>query len=264
MHVAHRLAQPAERLLDTLHDGLADLEIDVDRVDLHDARQLGRTGIADQRTDTDQVARRDAVERRRHLGVAEVDVGDLEVGLRAEDGGAGFGELGLGIVDARLGGELLLPQRRLAAVFDLGVGLRSLVGFERGLGLIELRLIGVLLDDEQQIALFDRGPVDIFDLFEKALHARFELDLVERLGVAGELDVKRHVLLQRLRDHDLGRRRRNIGILLAASRQNRQRDAEKSEGATGAQCARHRAQTAVPDRQRHVNHTPFPAGSFSR
>jgi hypothetical protein len=70
MHVAHRFALAGERIPDALHDGFADLEIDVDRIDLNDARQFGRAGIADQRADADQMARGNPVERGRQLGVA--------------------------------------------------------------------------------------------------------------------------------------------------------------------------------------------------
>jgi hypothetical protein len=90
----------------------------------------------------------DAIEGRRHFGVAEIDRRNFEVGLGAQDGRAGLGEFGLGVVDARLRRKLLLAQGRLPGVFDLRVGLRGLVGLQRRLRLVELGLIGVLLDDE--------------------------------------------------------------------------------------------------------------------
>ena len=64
---------------------LAQGEIDVERIGLDDRRELGRPGDADQRADIDEVIGDDAVERREHLGVAEVDLGELDGGLGVQD-----------------------------------------------------------------------------------------------------------------------------------------------------------------------------------
>ena len=234
-----------------LDDELAHLEIDPDRIDLHHAGKLGRARIADQRTDTDEVARGDAVERRGHFRVAKIDVRDIEIGLRAQHIGIGFRKLGARVVKTRLRGELLLRQGLLPRELDLGVLLRGLVRLQRGFRLRELRLVGVLLDHEQQIALFDRGAIHIFDLLEEALHARFELDLGNRSHIAGELGIERHFLLERLGHHDLWWGRRNIGILLPARRESDQSDATPDE-LRGARPTT--APNAMLGRQRYDNH----------
>jgi hypothetical protein len=170
------------------------------------------------------VSRDDAVERRGDLRISEIDGGKIQAGLRAFDRRVGLIELGLGILDARLRGELALTERRLARVLGLRVALLSLVGGERRLRLRELGLIGVALDDEEHRALLHQAPVLIIDLLEVALNACFEIDRVERLGVAGELDVTRHRPPHRLSDHDLRRGRRNVGVLVLAGRKGEEHD----------------------------------------
>ena len=98
------------------------------------------------------------------------------------------------------------------SIFGLVVFLRRLVGGERRLLLVDLRLIDVALDAEQLRALLDHGAVDVVDRGEKALHARDKVDGGESRGVAGQLEILGHRLLERLGHDHLGRRRRHIGV----------------------------------------------------
>ena len=66
---------------------------------------------------------------------------------------------------------------------------RRLRGQNLGLRLLQLRLVLVLLDREQQIALFDEGAVMEMLLLEIALDARDQLDRLTGRGVAGQLDI---------------------------------------------------------------------------
>ena len=142
---------------------LAQGEIDVERIGLDDRRKLGRPGDADQRADIDEVIGDDAVERGEHLGVAEVDLGEPDGGLRVQDVGRRLVPLGLPLLRRRLAGEILPGERRLPVIFGLVVLLGRLVGGERRLLLVNLRLIDVALDAEQLGALLDRRAVDVID-----------------------------------------------------------------------------------------------------
>ena len=98
----------------------------------------------------------DAVERRKHVRIAEVDVGELDGGLRVEHGGGGLVELGLPLLDGRLAGEIVSAERRLALIFRAVVVLSRQIGGEGRLRLIELLLIDVALDAEQLRSLGHR------------------------------------------------------------------------------------------------------------
>ena len=58
-----------------------DVEIDVDRIELHDGRKLCRRRRADQLADRNEMRADNAVERRNHVGVAVIDRRNLGVDL---------------------------------------------------------------------------------------------------------------------------------------------------------------------------------------
>src|SRR5271155_1407351 len=60
---------------------LAQREIDVDRVGLHDRCERGRSGRADEIADIDLMIGNDAIERGENLGEAEVDIRSFEISL---------------------------------------------------------------------------------------------------------------------------------------------------------------------------------------
>ena len=68
------------------HVVLADVEIHIDRVELHDRGEHGRRVAADELADRHLPRGDDAVERRRDLGVAEIDLCLLVVDLRLIEG----------------------------------------------------------------------------------------------------------------------------------------------------------------------------------
>ena len=84
--------------------------------------------------------------------------------------------LGLPCSTRGLAGEVLLGERRLPLIFRLVIGLGRLIGGERRLRLIELRLIDVALDAEELRSFRDGGAVLVVDRFEIALDARDEID----------------------------------------------------------------------------------------
>ena len=89
----------------------------------------------------------------------------------------------------------LLPKRGLPVELGLGLHEVGLRRRERGLRLLQLRLIGRRLDDEQRVGLLDRRAVLIVDLLQIALYPGLEIDLIVRDGVAGDFQVRRHFLL---------------------------------------------------------------------
>lgn len=82
---------------DAQHVLLVDGEIHIDRVHRDDGRELSWRGDADEFADRDHVSADDAVERRGHVGVAVVDLGELGVGL-------GLLEIGLRVIARRCRG----------------------------------------------------------------------------------------------------------------------------------------------------------------
>ncbi len=225
-------------LLDRQHLRLAEVEVDVHRIGLHDGRELRRPADAHERAHVHEMMGDDPVEGRRHVRVAEIDVGELDGGLGAEDRGVRLVDVGLPLLNGGLGREVLPAERRLPVVFGLVVGLLGFGVGERRLRLVELRLVLVALDAEELRSLGDDRPVLVVDRVQIALHARDEIDRIEGGGVAGELKVERGRLLDRLRHDDFRRRRRNVGVLGVAgrkgerSRDERQgrRDATRPDG----------------------------------
>src|SRR5215470_9403000 len=81
--------------------------------------------------------------------------------------------------------------------------------FELRLSLPKLRLILILLDGEEEVALlYDRAVLEM-DLLEITRHARDELHLTDRLRIAGERQRLAHRLHLRQDDRD----RRRVGRL---------------------------------------------------
>ena len=79
----------------------------------------------------------------------------------------------------------------------LGLLQRSLRAGFRRLGLLELQLVGLGLDREQRGAFLDEAAVLVVDRLQEALHARHQIDRLDRRGVAGGIEITRDVLLHR-------------------------------------------------------------------
>ena len=165
----------------------ADVGDHVDRIELGD---LGERGLlaaaAHQVVRIDEVLAHLSVERRRHQGVAEVQLGERDLRLGRQN--VGFGRLLFEhpVVDVDLGGRVLLEQRGVPADLEMGVVAGDDRRLQLRLGLLELVLVLVLLDGEQKIALLDELAVFEMDLFQIARHAGDQLDRIDRLGVAGD------------------------------------------------------------------------------
>ena len=227
--VLQRDAGDAHALADRQHLLLVDVELHVDRHELHDGRELGRPVGADHGAGIDEARRDAAVERRDDGRVGEVALGlrDLALGLRERRQrrvalGAGFIDLG-----DRHRGRL----HEILLALQVGVGLQEQRFLLRLRRLRDLQgdLEVLLVDLEEQVALLDRGAVLVADLVEEALHAGHEIDVVERRRAAGHLHVESDLALLRLGDGDLGGRRRLIGVALAAGgEQQRNGDADEA------------------------------------
>ena len=178
------------RCLDPQHLLLADREGGVDRIELHDGGELGRPGDADQTAHRYEMRGDHAVERRGDLRVAEVDRGDRHPGLIVLYLGLVGIALGAGLVDLRLRGEVALAQRGLPGELGLGLNQVGLGGRQRGLRLLQLRLIRRRLDHEQRVGLLGRRAILVVDLLQVALHPRLEIDLIVGDRVAGDFQVR--------------------------------------------------------------------------
>ncbi len=199
----------AEILPDLQDVLLAQIGDDVDRVELGD---LGERALlaapADKVAGIDQMLADDAVERGADLGIAEVQLRQPDLRLRAQQLRLGAGPLEIPVVDLGLGRGVLLDQRRIADEFGLGVEERRLRGQHLGLRLLQLIFVLVLLNREKEIAFLDPGAVLVMLLFEIAFDPGDELDRIDRRGVAGHLDIVGDVLDLRYHHRDGGRGRR--------------------------------------------------------
>jgi hypothetical protein len=167
-----------------------------------------------------------AVEGRHHPGVAEIDPGKLQAGLGLDDVRLGRITLGPPLLDLRLGGGVLFQEGNLPVVFLAGAQQLGLGRCQLAIGLLHLGLVHILLDEEEQVALFHVVPVLEMDAGQKTLDPRVQLNLVHGLGVAGQIQVVGHRLLRRPAHRDRGWRRRDelVFLLVATGRGNQRRD----------------------------------------
>ena len=159
-----------------------------------------------------------AVERRGHIGVTVIDRRNLGIDLGLQQDClrviAGRG----GSIERGLRNGLPLDQFLLALEVRLRLPHRCLRTCFRGLRLFELQLVGIRLDRrEQGCAFLHEGAVLVVDRLQKALHARDEIDTLDRCGVAGRFQITRERPLYRHRHIDFRRRRRDKSILFAGT-----------------------------------------------
>ena len=177
----------AARFADRLEVLHADREQHVDRILADDGREDAARRVHEVALGVDGAADA-AVDRAPDVGVVEVRLGLDEGGTGLLDRAGRRVEIGLGLVEHRLRRVLPLHQVELAAVLQLGVGLRGLGDQQIALGLVERRLELHLLDLVEQVARLDVLAFGEQHLVEEALDARPHLDLVHRLDAAGELE----------------------------------------------------------------------------
>ena len=174
--------------------------------------------------------RHPAVERRRHFGVAEIDRRLLGVRLRLLQIRAPAVARRLRLIQNCLRGELLAGEFGLALVFGLRLLQRRLGAGLRRLRREKLQAIRFGLDGEQQGVLLHEIAVGVADLLNEALHARHQIDRIDRRRVAGGVEIAGNVPLGGRRDGDLGRRRRRVLIAVAAAGDSERRDQQKDCG----------------------------------
>ena len=138
-------------------------EIDVDRVDLHNGCERGRSRHTDERAQIDLMVGDIAVERCEHPGEAKIDVRGLDIGLIELNSRLGLlhdEDLILRLLRLNC---LLLFQLLVAGQIHLALCERGLVVLQLRFGLIELRLIDVAFDTKELRSLRDRGAILIID-----------------------------------------------------------------------------------------------------
>ena len=223
--------QPAagQRRPDIQNIALADVEIHVDRVVLHDRRQhRWRRGAADVLADRNQPCCDDAVERRRNLRIVVIDLGKLRIVARLVEGRLRGIARRQGLIVVRLGGRLVTQQLGLALERRLRLLQVSLGADLRGFGLLKLDPVGLGLDGEQQRALGHPRAVSVVDLIDEAWDAGDQIGAVHRGEISGRFEIAGHRLLRRHGDGDLRGRRRDILVALAACRQHQRGDGHAS------------------------------------
>ena len=135
------------------------VEVDVHRIQRDDGRQQ-RLVLNHQVAQCEEVTAGLAVDRRGHLGEAEIEAVDLHARLEGFD-------RGIGLVDGRLVLVELLPADRpgrlghlqVASVVRLGQCKLRLVEIHLSFGLVELSLVWPAVYHKQQIPLLDFRPL---------------------------------------------------------------------------------------------------------
>ena len=174
----------------------------------------------DEVADREVAAADPAGDRRLDVGVAEIELGRGQVRLLPAQVGLGLAGAAGGLVQPRLGRRLLLDQLRLAPPLDLGEVQRRLGAGDRGVDVLDLGLVGRLLDHEQQVARLDVLALGEQPLLEEALDPGAQVDLVHGLDPAGEAGRGRDVARLDLDHRD--RRRRLLGERGAWQQRERQ------------------------------------------
>ncbi len=158
-----------------------------------------------------------SVEGRHDPRVAQIDPGDLEVGVGLVHGGLRSVALRLPFLHVGLRGGVLFDETLLTRVLRGCLRERRLLLLDRGLGELNVGLVGLGLDHEQQVVLLHEGAILEIHRIEVARDPGDQIDAVARLGVAGQLDVVGHRLLHGPGHGDRGRWRRDVAVLLLAA-----------------------------------------------
>jgi hypothetical protein len=159
-----------------------------------------------------------AVEGRTDFGVAEVQLGEIDLRLRPLDVSLRRLLLENPVVDVYLRGRVSAQEGSVALDFEARMVARHGRRLELRLRLLHLRLILFLLNGEEEIILLDDRAILEMDLLEIAGHAGDELDLTDGLRIAGQRQRLADRLHLRQDDGDreggggLGRRRSADGL----------------------------------------------------
>ncbi len=196
---------------------LVQVEVDVDRVELLDGREHRGPAGAHEVARVHLPRAEPALERRPDLRVSEVDLRELELRL-------GLIPLADPALDGRLRRRVLLHHRLLAVELQLRAD-------ESGLVQLDLRLVGRLLDDEEEVPLRHHGAVLEVDRLEISGHPRHEIDRLRGGHRSRQLQVLDDRFLPRCLDrHRRRRRRARLRLLAAAGRRRAERGAGERNG----------------------------------
>jgi hypothetical protein len=150
-------------------------------------------------------------------GVAEVELGQLPLGLRRHEVCLCRIPLVPPVVYVHLGGGVLLEQRGVSIQLDLGIFHLSFLQQNGRLGLLQVVLVSILLNEEEQLVLFHQLPIPEEDLFQIPSNPGNQLHRIDGLGIAGQFQILGHRPPHRLGDRNRrGRRRRLLGLFGAA------------------------------------------------
>ena len=195
--------------------GLADVELDLDRIDLRDRGHDG--GRAGQRADLRLGNARDAGDRRRHLGPAVVELRLRKGGARRFDRRRGLPFGGEVVVELLRGDHLRGDQLPIALHVELRLRQGSRVPVQGGPRLVGHRLVIARVDQEHQLALPDVCTLPIHLLADVSLDLGFDVRIDESVQAPHPLAIDGHVLLQHVGDLHCGGRRGRGRRRLAAS-----------------------------------------------
>ncbi len=251
--VVTTIAVPAVLLAQVEQFALRYREADIDRILAHDRRQ--RPGRR-----RDEVADRHigpadpAGDRRLDIGVAELQLRLLQVGLRAQQNSLCFAAARNRFIEPGLRRGALLHQFGLALHLDFGELQSRLRLFHCRLGLVERRLVEALLDHEQELPFLDVGSLIEQSLFQKSLDPRAQIDLVDGFDPAGERCRRAILFGHDTSDRYGGRRRwRRGGRLRVSAGCNRKRDhAQRRDRANPHRIGPH-SMLPLPSRPARIN-----------
>ena len=166
---------------------------DVDRILADDGRErAGR--LVDEIADRD-IGHADAsVDRRLDLREGEIDVRLLQTSFGGAHGGRRRALIREVLIDRRLRARVGLDQFLRSLQRERRVALGRLRAGQLGLSLVERRLKGVLLDDEQEVAGFELLALGEGPLLQEALDARHQIDRVDRLDASDKRPGRSHAL----------------------------------------------------------------------
>ncbi|MCY1369129.1 hypothetical protein D9M69_561500 [compost metagenome] len=175
-------------------------EVDIDRVQLLDARQQGDIALPHQRSLGHQRTADTSGNRRTHRGITQVQAGAFQVGLSCAGRRLGAAQIGHGAVEVLLAHRLDLHQRRVPFYPRLGFEQRGLGPSQFTFSTRDCRLERRRIDQEQQVAgLHIRA-------FLEALRQHDAGDPRANFGNPHRFDPPRQLRLQHQR---LGHRRRH-------------------------------------------------------
>ena len=168
----------------------ADIGDHVDRVQLGNVGQGGFLAVAAHDiARIDQVPTHLTVERRPDFGIAQVQLSQCHLRLSRQDIRLGTVLFEVPVIDINLRRCIPLEQSCVAADLGPGVEQRRLLQLKLRLSLLQLRLGPILLNRGEKITFLDQRSISEMQLLQKADDTRDQLDLVDRGGIAGDLEI---------------------------------------------------------------------------